>query len=245
MVTTMTLESLPDPPGPFIASNPILTRSLLTRQYELNLDYLDLVVAEHTSNCNAVRRLPDRVLDALVECTLEQRQALATATYSLYSLGFEDQYFWQAALRMADEPIEAKYGVLSASIVEAAFCEIALMHAWHVAQSQPIAARVLYGMPTAIVNGMSVAKLWQLKRIAADYPGLLIPRWPTNPRFWPDLIKFARSGDLQRLHTAQQLGRQLMAVELQASAMPRSPVRLRQHNLLLQRLRQAKRIAVR
>jgi hypothetical protein len=245
MVITMTVESPPDPSGPFFASQPVLTRSLLARQYELNLDYLDLVVAEHSWNRSSVRRLPDRVVDMLAGCSPEQRQRLASATYSLYSLGFEDQCFWQAALRSADASIEAKYGVLSSSVVEAAFCEVALMHAWHVSQTQPIAARVLYGMPAALVNRMNAVKLWQLKRIAADYPGLLIPRWPSNPYFWPDMIKFARSGDLGRLHAAQQLGRQLMAVELQESALPKSPLRLRQRNLLLQRLRSAKRIALR
>ena len=222
------------------SSSPVLSPDLLGRLYDLNLDYLDLVIAEQSAPTTGLRYLPDRVAEALAQCSSESRQALATATFSLYSLGFEDQHFWRSALRMGEQPIDARYGVLGSAVVQSAFCEIALLHAWHIAVMQPIAARVVYGMPTAIIDRMSLVQLWQLKRIAADYPGLLMPRWPSNPCFWPDMIKFARAGDLRRLTTVQQLGHQLIAVELQASAAPRSAARQRQRNLLLQRLSKAR-----
>ena len=221
-------------------SCPVLTTDLLGRLYDLNRDYLDLVIAEQSAPANGLRFLPDRVYDSLARCSSETLQALATATFSLYSLGFEDQQFWRSALRADEQPIDARYGVLGAAVMQSAFCEIALLHAWHTAVTQPIAARMVYGMPTPIIDRMSSVHLWQLKRIAADYPGLLMPRWPANPCFWPDMIKFARAGDLRRLSAAQQLGHQLIAVELQASAATRSATRSRQRNLLLQRLRQAR-----
>src|SRR5690606_904440 len=110
-------------------------------------------------------------------CTMEHRQFIATAAFSLYSLGFEDTGFWLSKLRTGPQSIESRYAVWSTPALESAFCEIALIHAWHVAVTQPVAARLLYGMPSAIVNCMSLVHLWQLKRIAADYPGLLMPRW--------------------------------------------------------------------
>ena len=41
--------------------------------------------------------------------------------------------------------------------------------------------------------------------LVADYPGLTMPRWLTNPCFWPDLIEFARAADWPRLDTVHRL----------------------------------------
>jgi hypothetical protein len=222
-------------------STPILTTELLSQLYELNLDYLELLIAERAGpDAIGIRFLPERLLDALANSSLDARQNLAASSFSLYSLGFEDQRFWLSALRIAEQPVDARYGVLSAAVVQSSFCELALLHAWHVAVMQPIAARMLYGMPTAIIDRMARVQLWQLKRIAADYPGLLMPRWPSNPCFWPDMLKFAMSGDLRRLDTIQQLGRQLIAVELQSSSAAHGAAGDRQRNLLLQRVKKVR-----
>jgi hypothetical protein len=42
-----------------------------------------------------------------------------------------------------------------------------------------------------------------------------MPRWPTNPAFWPDLIRLAAANDTRRLGTARLLGTQLIAAELE------------------------------
>lgn len=218
------------------ASCPVLTTDMLGRLYDLNLDYLDLVIAERAGQRDsAIRYLPQRAAEALAACAVEHRQAIAAASFSLYSLGFEDVYFWRSVLRTSQEPIDARYRTPSCNVARSAFCEIALLHAWHVAITRPIAARVLYGMPAPIVEGMARAHLWQFKRIAADYPDLLMPRWPSNPCFWPDMIEFARRGDSRRLALVHQLGHQLIALELQASAARRSA--LRRRNLSMQRMR--------
>jgi hypothetical protein len=220
---------------------PILTSELLGRIYQLNLDYLELLIAEHASAAlGGVRFLPNRVSDALCKSSHEGRQKIANTAISLYSLGFEDQDFWRTALRFDDQPIDGRYGVPSASLVQSSFCELALLHAWHVAVTQPIAARMVYGMPMPIIDRMAQVRLWQLRRIAVDYPGLLMPRWPSNPCFWSDMIKFAMSGDMRRLHTLQQLGHQLIAIDLQTSADKRGAARERQRNLMTQRLLQSK-----
>jgi hypothetical protein len=54
-----------------------------------------------------------------------------------------------------------------------------------------------------------------------------MPRWPTNPGFWPDLARFAAAGDQQRLATAKLLGSQLIAAELQGSAVQSPRLRAR------------------
>ena len=217
---------------------PVLGADLLGRIYQLNFDYLEILIAEHTSELrvSGTRYLPERVHEALSKTSSNARQSIATTSFSLYSLGFEDQGFWRTALRLYEQPVDGRYGAVGAAPVQSTFCELALLHAWHIAVTRPVAARVVYGMPTPIIERMSHARLWQLRRIAVDYPGLLTPRWPTNPCFWSDIIGFAIQSDVRRLHTVQQLGHQLIAIDLQASTEKHSAVRARQSNLLQQRL---------
>ena len=227
------------------APAPVLATDLLGRLASLNLDYLELLCAEtHRLGPGGMPDLPERVLAALRKADRAARQLLASTAFSLYSLGFEDQQFWRSALRMDRSvdllPVDARYGVASAVLVQSSFCEIALLHAWHVAVSQPTAARLIYGMPATLVERMRTVQLWQLRRIAVDYPRLLTPRWSAHPCFWPEMIKFAVTGDARRLHTLQQLGHQLLAVDLQASSDRCGAVRQRQHNLLKQRLQHSR-----
>lgn len=220
--------------APGVAS-PVLPADVLGRIHDLNLDYLELLVAEYGNPQSGGRQLPERVARGLVELSRQARQTLARVSFSLYSLGFEDPDFWRTALCGVEEPVTARYAP-AGTAVRTGFCELALLHAWHLAVTRPIAARIVYGIPSELGERMARVKFWQLKRLAVDHPALLTPRWPSNPCFWPDMVTFARTGDLRRLGTVQQLGRQLMAVELQASAAPHSAIRLRQRNLLLQRL---------
>lgn len=233
------------------ASGPVLSRSLLARVHEINLDYVELLVGEAClpEPGAQLNYLPDKLLQALSALTPAARSALANAPFTLYSLGFEDSEFWRAATgSSAGTTVHTRYAATPAATVQQRFCELALLHAWHVAASGATAARVLYSMPETTSTRLQSTPLWQLRRIAHDYPGLLMPRWPTNPRFWPDLVHFAAVGDARRLATAQLLGAQLIAAELEAATasserrVMRSPVALRSPHLRAKRLRLEARI---
>ena len=217
---------------------PVLTAELLQRIRELNEDYLELLIIED-GRLGRAALLPSRVLDELRKSSSEAKQLLAKTAFSLYSLGFEAQQFWRTALRAAPPLLAERYGSGKSAHLSGSFLELALLHAWHSAVSQPLAARFVYGIPTSLIDCLSRAPLWQLRRIAVEYPDLLMPRWHANPCFWPEMIRFAASGDLRRLHTLQQLGHQLIAIDLQTSTDMRSAVGARQRNLLRQRLRHA------
>jgi hypothetical protein len=115
-----------------------------------------------------------------------------------------------------------RYAQPHCASLQASLCEVALLYAWHVATSSPIAARLVYAMPEAVAQRLTAAPPWYIRRLAVHHASLLMPRWPTNPGFWPDLVRFAAAGDQQRLATAKLLGSQLIAAELQGSAL-RSP----------------------
>jgi hypothetical protein len=199
---------------------PVLSRALIERIHELNRDYVELVLVERVLPSPGIgsETLPVKILDALGDLNPVARTVLAACPFALFTLSFDDQRFWSTALsnadaREADLSIEARYGAMSPAPIQSAFCETAMMLAWHAAQSQRLAARFLFGMPNATVLMFMQAPLWQIRRVALDYPRLLAPRWPRNPAFWPDLIRFAEADD-SRLEAARLLGTQLIAAEL-------------------------------
>lgn len=221
------------------ARAPVLGAALLARIQEMNRDYVELLLAQRSipdpSPDPHIECLPAKVLDALGRLPAASRHALAATPFALYSLAFDERQFWTTVLadtRPAGpetESIEVRYGVLSgapgAAPMHFALCELALFLAWHTAASNRVAARVLFALPDALAVKFVDAPLWQLRRIAMNYPGLLTPRWPANPAFWPDLIRFAAAGDARRLETAQLLGNQLIATELEGLG-PRTGKRL-------------------
>jgi len=215
-----------------LAASPVLDAALLARIQQLNLDYLELLVAEHASaECAAqLQHLPPTPRAALAVLPASALQALSATPYTLYSLGVEDENFWASicANATAGTPssVVHRYARSADASTQYAFCNLALLHAWHVAATNPMAARMLYAMPNATAQRLAATPLWQIARIASSHSTLLMPRWPTNPAFWPDLIRFAASNDTRRLIPARLLGVQLIAAELEVAcpmSRPRVP----------------------
>lgn len=218
------------------ASTPVLNEALLARIHELNRDYLELLIAEHAAaECGSqLQHLPVRVRATISSLSHTARMLLARTPYTLYSLGFEDEQLWQAACERAAQSDEGsivqRYAREGGESAQCAFSKLALLHASHVAATNRLGARVAYAMPDATARRLMAAPLWQVRCIATDHPELLLPRWPTNPAFWPDLVKFAAHGDTRRLAMVQLLGSQLIAAELELSCPtgrgPRSPLQV-------------------
>jgi len=202
---------------------PVLNPTLLARIRQLNLDYLELLVAERGSaeGSTQLQHLPPRCHAALGALSPRALHGLAAMPFSLYSLGFEDENFWNAVCESATSSESAlaveRYARVGDASAQCSFCELALLHAWHVAGKNTMAARMVYAMPYATAKRLVNTPLWQIRCIAGRYGELMMPRWPTNPAFWPDLIRFAASNDARRLHTTRLLGTQLIAAELEVA----------------------------
>jgi hypothetical protein len=213
-------EDLPGTPAP------VLRADLLGRIHALNCDYLELLAAEHevTERAAQLQYFSPKLQAALAQLSAPARERIARAPYALYSLCFEDVRFWQAACAPASAPLDVRYVANSSAWLQGPFCEVALIYAWQTASANPLAARVVYSMSAPVCELFTATPLWQIKRIAADYPGLLIPRWPRNPVFWPELLRLATLEDIRRLAAAQLLGLQLIATELIAASSRRGSV---------------------
>ena len=213
------------------ATAPVLSAAVLARIHELNLDYLELLAAEHNGQAQ-LQHLPCKLHVTIAGLSQPARIALATLPYTLYSLGFEDEKLWRSlaepAAVAASLSMSERYALPHAGSLQASLCEVALLFAWHVATSSPLAARLIYAMPESVTQRLTAAPPWYVRRLAVHHESLLMPRWPTNPGFWPDLVRFAAAGDQQRLATAKVLGSQLIAAELQGSALQSPRLRARQ-----------------
>jgi hypothetical protein len=224
------------------ASAPVLSAAVLARIHELNVDYLELLAAEHNApavglkpdphpDAGQLRHLPCRLHAAIAELSPSARASLAALPYTLYSLGFEDEKLWRAlaepAALAASLSMSERYARPHSPSLQASLCELTLLYAWHVATSNALAARLIYAMPESVTQRLTAAPPWYVRRLAVHHASLLMPRWPTNPGFWPDLVRFAAAGDQQRLGTAKLLGSQLIAAELQASALQSPRLRAR------------------
>lgn len=217
------------------ASAPVLSAAVLARIHELNLDYIELLAAEHNVHNvmgdGQLQHLPCKLHPTIAALSPAARASLAALPYTLYSLGFEDEKLWRSlaepAALAASLSMCERYAQPHSASLQGSWCEVALLFAWHVATSSPIAARLIYAMPESVAQRLIAAPPWYVKRLGVHHASLLMPRWPTNPGFWPDLVRFAAAGDNQRLATAKVLGSQLIAAELQGSALQSPRLRAR------------------
>ena len=216
------------------ASAPVLSAAVLARIHELNLDYVELLAAEHnatTADDAQLQHLPCKLHATIAELSPTARALLAALPYTLYSLGFEDEKLWRSLAEPAELAaslsMSERYAQPHSASLQASLCEVALLYAWHVAASSPLAARLIYAMPETVAQRLTAAPPWYVRRLAVHHAALLMPRWPTNPGFWPDLVRFAAAGDQQRLATAKVLGSQLIAAELQGSSVQSPRMRAR------------------
>lgn len=216
------------------ASAPVLSTAVLEQIQELNLDYIELLAAEHNApdaGDGQLQHLPCKLHAAIAELSPSARASLAALPYTLYSLGFEEEKLWRSLAEPASLAVSLsmteRYSQPHSASLQASLCEVALLYAWHVTTWSPLAARLIYAMPETVAERLAAAPLWYVRRLAVHHASLLLPRWPTNPAFWPDLVRFAVVGDQQRLATAKVLGSQLIAAELQGSAVQSPRLRSR------------------
>jgi len=205
----------------------------------LNRDFLKLLIFAH-GKTPAESRLPNLFVPASVPKGLSELSptaldGIAQCRYTLFSLAFHATETWRCLARTSrsSESIEQRYGMTvdasctAVRTANATFLAIALTFAWHLHHSDPRLARVVLGLRDDTALAFEAIPLWRLQQIAHERLDLLTARWPDNPGFWPDLLKFAGEGCAAQLESARLVGAQLIAQELEPSSIQRLSPRAR------------------
>jgi hypothetical protein len=88
-----------------------------------------------------------------------------------------------------------------------------MTHAWHLARSEPTAARLLLGLSAANLSVIGGCSLLRLTRLAESRSDWLRPRWENRSTIWCDLLRTAGEGDSGALERMRVRGLQLLAAE--------------------------------
>jgi hypothetical protein len=213
-------QSVPDPNGdPATPEQCQLLR--------LNFDFLKLLRDSSAVPTTGVQRqqlaLPAAQATLLAQCADDGLQRMAQCGFSLFSLSLHRADIWQHAARTETQG-DSQYalpGASSSGAARSGFMACALFFAWHLSQQSPRMARFLLGMSDDCVAVITGLELWQCSHIAQTHRHLLGPRWQHHAYFWPDLLRYGTTGEMKHFKFARLLGSQLMAQELEPSAIMR------------------------
>ncbi|HTB67485.1 MAG TPA: hypothetical protein VK727_14745 [Steroidobacteraceae bacterium] len=94
-----------------------------------------------------------------------------------------------------------------------AVMRLVVTHAWHLARSEPAAARLLLGLSAAnlaVIGGCTLSRLTHLAETRTQW---LRPRWESRPRVWCNLLRTAGAGDTRAVERLRVQGLQLLAAD--------------------------------
>jgi hypothetical protein len=90
---------------------------------------------------------------------------------------------------------------------------LVVTHAWHLARSEPAAARLLLGLSApnlAVIGGCTLSRLTQLAESRTQW---LRPRWETRTNVWRDLLRTAGTGGSGAVERLRVRSLQLLAAD--------------------------------
>lgn len=208
------------------------TKSAQQQLLRLNIDFLWMLshVSRLPPNLSHASRqrlhLPVTHANNLARCSEQTLQRMAGCEFSLFSLSLHRIDTWQSIIATSRLiPVERRYEIAPAiathQLHNISFTECTLFFAWHLAQHAPLSARLLLGMADDCVDMIAALEPWHCRYIAYTHHKLLSPRWPRHPFFWADLLRYGHSGHEQQYKLVCALGAQLLAQELEPSALLR------------------------
>jgi hypothetical protein len=150
------------------------------------------------------------------------RRRAAACPYLLLDAGFADAQRWGAPVAQVSEVREAAPPFFTVpAALEAA--RLVFTYAWHLARTQPAAARLLLGMRAPCAAAIGQCSLRQAFALGESHAAWLRPRWSARPQVWQELLVAAASGEELALERARLHGLTLLAAESRLPAPDRPP----------------------
>lgn len=213
--------------SPAAASN----THVLQQLQRLNHDFLRLVMQAQSNDSQrwqAQLGMHPEQKALLTKCSDTELERVAGCGFSLFNAHFHQPDAW---IRLHDHSVriapEQRYSALLPRTdtrlqrICVGVFEGVVFFAWHLAQQDPQSARLMLGMASDTLQIMTRLEIWQCQFIACQHCNLLTPRWRHNPYFWSDLLNYGHSCDRQLLRFVRAMGTQLIAQELEPSAVAR------------------------
>jgi hypothetical protein len=141
------------------------------------------------------------------------RRAAASAVL-LVDAGFADAGLWSAAIVGAvNDRAQLEAAAFFTVDGSVALMRLVMTQAWHLARSQPAAARLLLGLSATNLNVIGGCTLSRLMRLAEARSHWLRPRWENRTAIWCDLLRMAGNAAPGTVERVRVRGLQLLAAD--------------------------------
>jgi hypothetical protein len=191
------------------ATNAHWEGAVLAPVAEINGQLIDILRAAADAPATAGQRLIGALRADWPALTPGAQQRLARCPYLLIDAGFSEAAHWaQPSTGGIREATPHGYFATAAG---QAMVRCALVLAWHLARSDPLAARIVLGANSACIEIIAASRLTDLDALAERSPPWIRPRWEHQPRVWRQLIAAAARDQDAQLRQAQLRGLQLLA----------------------------------
>lgn len=155
--------------------------------------------------------LPGHVLAALARTGAPTRDC--PLPLALFDLRFRDGHHWRKEA-LACRNVQDGHGAVATDPRVRRVTSAAVMLGWHLAQSEPRAARLALGMEPATQDALGSVPIGSLDALAGRVAASLSARFCTRERFWSEVGALLRFGpDAGRLDRLRLLGLQLQGAE--------------------------------
>ncbi|MGC1457321.1 MAG: hypothetical protein WA825_03475 [Steroidobacteraceae bacterium] len=196
-----------------LGPQPWLGAATLESVLEVNEQALALLHAQ----CRAGGSSPpliQEVKDLLLNLDAQSMRRAAASAVLLVDAGFADAGLWSSAIigSVNDRP-QVELGPFFTVDGSVALMRLVMTQAWHLARSQPAAARLLLGVSVANLSVIGDCTLSRLTRLAETRSHWLRPRWENRTGIWRDLLRMAGNGERGTLERMRARGLQLLAAD--------------------------------
>jgi hypothetical protein len=191
-----------------------------TATLETVVEVNEQVLALLRAQCQVTAAQPALLRDVSSLMLNLDAQALrhaAAGAVLLVDAQFADTRLWSETIIGAvnDRPVftPAAFFTVDGTV---AVMRLVVTHAWHLARSEPTAARLLLGLSAANVAVIGGCTLSRLIHLAETRTQWLRPRWEDRPRVWCNLLRAASAGDSRAVERLRVQAVQLLAADAQS-----------------------------
>lgn len=178
----------------------------------INLAFLDLATElAEVGRLRQIAGLPSRAIDAFIDPEAAPRLC-RRLPYSLFDLRFGDGTFWTAAAAAArDAQADGSHAATDERVV--AFTRTVVMLVWHLAQTRPAAARLVFGASPAAIAAIAGTPVAAIDRLARRVAPAFAARFGSRTRFWLQFEGCAARPDSGSVDSLRRLGLQIQGAE--------------------------------